>query len=172
MVLVTAWSLWAFARGTRPAEVGAPVAGQENRSVDRQAEGEGDENGAPAAINWTDFGRETPPYLAMVINFGILIAGYYLLGKRPVQAALLARRDAIAKDIEQAARMKEEAEQRAKVYLSKLAGLEEEVRGAREALIRAGESEGDRIVAEAEAKAERMRKDAEFLVVQELKQVR
>ena len=36
----------------------------------------------------------------------------------------------------------------------------------------AGEAERERIVREAEAKAERMRKDAEFLVEQELKQIR
>jgi F-type H+-transporting ATPase subunit b len=43
---------------------------------------------------------------------------------------------------------------------------------AREALVRAAEGERERIVAEAEAKAARMRKDAEFLALQELKQVR
>jgi F-type H+-transporting ATPase subunit b len=43
---------------------------------------------------------------------------------------------------------------------------------AREALVRAAEGERERIVAEAEAKAARMSKDAEFLALQELKQVR
>jgi F-type H+-transporting ATPase subunit b len=38
--------------------------------------------------------------------------------------------------------------------------------------VRAGVAERDRLVREAEAKAERMRKDAEFLVVQEIKQMR
>src|SRR5262245_29701042 len=68
--------------------------------------------------------------------------------------------------------MRLEAEARAKVYQAKLEKLEEEVRTAREGLVRAGEAERDRIVSEAEAKAERMRKDAEFLVAQELKQIR
>jgi F-type H+-transporting ATPase subunit b len=135
--------------------------------ADAEHAGEG-----PAPFNLTDFGTETPPYVAMLINFGILAAGYYLLGKKPVAAALQARRDDIAKQIEEAQRMRAEAEARAKTYQAKLAQLEDEVRTAREGLVRAGEAERDRIVAEAEAKAERMRKDAEFLVEQELKQIR
>jgi F-type H+-transporting ATPase subunit b len=123
-------------------------------------------------MNWTEFGTSTPPYIAMLINFGILAAGYYLLGRKPIAAALQSRRDGIAKDIEEAQRMRHEAEARAATYQSKLAKLEEEVQSAREALVRAGEAERDRIVSDAEAKAARMRKDAEFLVEQEMKQIR
>jgi F-type H+-transporting ATPase subunit b len=163
--------------GARPNPAG-PAGGRAPEPAARASEhGEGEataqeESEEPAAINWTDFGKETPPYLAMIINFGILVAGYYLLGKQPIANALQGRRDSIAKDIEEAQRMKVEAESRAKVYQAKLETLEEEVRTAREGLVRAGEAERDRIVAEAEAKAERMHKDAEFLVGQELKQIR
>ena len=108
----------------------------------------------------------------MLVNFGILVAGYYLLGKKPIAAALQSRRDTIAKEIEEAQRMRSEAEARAEKYQAKLAHLEDELKTAREALVRAGEAERERIVREAEAKAERMRKDAEFLVEQELKQIR
>jgi F-type H+-transporting ATPase subunit b len=68
--------------------------------------------------------------------------------------------------------MRREAEERAKIYQVKLEKVEEEVRIAREGLVRAGEAERDRLVLEAEAKGERMKKDAEFLVEQELKQIR
>jgi F-type H+-transporting ATPase subunit b len=123
-------------------------------------------------MNWTEFGGRTPPYVAMLINFAVLAAAYYLLGKKGVTDGLQSRRDHIAKDIEEAQRMKHEAEERAKVYQEKLATLEAEMRTARDSLLRAGEAEQERIVKEAEAKAERMRKDAEFLVEQELKQIR
>jgi F-type H+-transporting ATPase subunit b len=132
----------------------------------------------PEDPNWIELhkvdkhGEPIPPYVAMLVNFGILIAGYYLLGKKPIAAALQSRRDHIAKDIEEAQRMRKEAEERAKVYQVKLASLEQEVKAAREALVHAGEAERDRLVSEAEAKAERMRRDAEFLVEQELKQIR
>ena len=173
MTFVTAWSVWAVAQNHHaghPAEPAAapPVHGAHEAHPSEPAA----EHAGPASINWTQFGGETPPYLAMVINFAILAVGYYVLGKKPIAAALQSRRDSIAKDIEEAQRMKQEAEARAKVYQAKLEKLEDEVRTAREGLVRAAEAERDRIVSEAEAKADRMRKDAEFLVTQELKQIR
>src|SRR5262249_55085153 len=106
------------------------------------------------------------------INFGILVAGYYLLGRKPIAAALQSRRDGIAKDIEEAQRMRREAEERASIYQAKLEKLEEEVRTAREALVRAGEAERGGINDEDDAKADWMRRDAKFLVEQEQKQIR
>ena len=142
------------------------------KAAERAAEEEKEENAPPPDINWVDFGRDTPPYLAMLINFGILIAGYYYVGKKPIAAALKSRRDNIAREIEEAQKMRKEAEKRARVYQAKLERLEAEMATTREALVRAGEAERERLVQEAEAKAERMRKDAEFVVEQELKQLR
>jgi len=162
MLLVTAWAGWAFAQGhagARSPEPGASSAPETHEE-------------APPPINWTQFGTETPPYIAMLVNFGILVAGYYLLGRKPIAAGLQSRRDRIAKEIEEAQKMRREAEARAKLYQGKLAKLEDEVRIAREGLVRAGEAERDRIVLEAEAKGERMHRDAQFLVEQELKQIR
>jgi F-type H+-transporting ATPase subunit b len=169
MVAVTAWSVWAWVQ-SRPAE--AAPEGKAAAAAEEPAKGEGGESEGPAPLNLTKFGGETPPFVAMLINFGILAAGYYFLGRKPVAAALQARRDTISRDIEEAQRMKHEAEERAKSYQRKLEKLEEELVAARESLVRAGEAESERIVREAEAKAERMRKDAEFLVEQELKQLR
>ncbi len=161
MVLVTGWSVWAWAEPGRAAA--REPAGQ---SASGEAEG------GPAPMNWFEFGGATPPFVAVLVNFGILAAGYYLLGRKPIAAGLQGRRDSIAKDIEDAQRMKREAEERAKIYQAKLDRLEDELRMAREALVHAGEAERDRIVADAEAKAERMRTDATFLVEQEIKQIR
>jgi F0F1-type ATP synthase membrane subunit b/b' len=142
------------------------------KAAEKRAEDEKEENAPPADINWVDFGRDTPPYVAMLINFGILIAGYYYLGKKPIAAALKTRRNNIAREIEEATKMRKEAEKRAKTYQAKLERLEAEMETTRETLVRAGEAERERLVQDAEAKAERMRKDAEFLVEQELKQLR
>jgi F-type H+-transporting ATPase subunit b len=173
MTLVTAWSVWAWAQPGKPPE-GQNQAHGETKAESREGGGgekaEGEEG--PKAINWFEFGGETPPFVAMLINFGILIGGYYWLGKKPIAAGLQQRRDTIAKDIDEAQRMKREAEERAKTYQAKLEKLEEEMKSAREAILRAGEAERERIVRDAEAKAERMRKDAEFMVEQEIKQLR
>jgi F-type H+-transporting ATPase subunit b len=174
MAFVTAWSIWAWAPHA------AQAASAEGRAERAEAKGEatgGGHEGAeadesPKPINWFEFGGETPPFIAMLINFGILAGGYYWLGKKPIAAGLQQRRDAISKEIDEAQRMKHEAEARAKTYQDKLAKLEEEMVATREAIIRAGEAERERIVREAEAKAERMRKDAEFMVEQEIKQIR
>jgi F-type H+-transporting ATPase subunit b len=161
MTLVTAWSMWAWAEPKH-----APAVEHHGPSAESTA-GEG-----PAPMNWVEFGGETPPFIAAVINFTILAAGYYLLGRKPIAAALQGRRDSVAKEIEEAQRMRREAEERAKTYQVKLEHLQEEVRSAREALVHTGEAERDRIVAEADAKAERMRADAAFLIEQEVKQIR
>ena len=169
MVAVTAWSVWAWVQARPAAAASSASAAAAAAEEPAKAEGEGD---GPAPMNLTKFGGETPPFIAMLINFGILAAGYYFLGRKPVAAGLQARRDTISKEIEEAQRMKHEAEERAKTYQSKLATLEDELKATRESLMRAGEAESERIVREAETKADRMRKDAEFLVEQELKQIR
>jgi F-type H+-transporting ATPase subunit b len=195
MVAVTGWSVWAMAQGgmqgrgpgggpprreaaavavppadrKEPGKESADEARKEAMEAAREAE---EANAPPDDINWTDFGREGTPYIALCVNFGILIAGFYYFGKKPVAVALKARRDTIAKEIEEAQRMRKEAEKRAKHYQAKLAHLEDEVKTTREALVRAGEAERERIVTEAEAKAERMHRDAQFMVEQELKQLR
>ena len=179
MALVTAWSVWATAQEMkRPAppamaRPALPTAAAPAHAVAAEApKAEEEEEKGPAAFNFGEFGGETPPYLAMLINFGILVGGYYLLGKDSIAAGLKARRSSIQKELEEAARMKTEAEERAKKYQARLQTLEAEKAMAIEALVRAGEAEKERIVREAEAKAERMKKDAEFLVEQEVKQLR
>jgi F0F1-type ATP synthase membrane subunit b/b' len=171
MVCVTAWSVWAWAQG-KPAAAATEQKTAEAEKSGEKGKGEAAEAEGPAPFNWTVFGGETPPFIAMLINFGILAGGYYLLGKKPIAAGLQGRRDTISKEIEEAQRMKHEAEERAKVYQVKLEKLEDELKVARESLVNAGEAESERIVRDAEVKAERMRKDAEFLVEQELKQIR
>jgi F-type H+-transporting ATPase subunit b len=161
MLFVTTWSLWAWAQHSSK-----PTPGETQSTGEAPADGE-----EPAPINWFEFGKETPPFIATIVNFGILAATYYLIGRKPIQAALQNRRDSIAKDIEEAQRMRQEAEARAKTYQARLDALESEVHTVREALVRAGEAERDRIIAEAQDKAERLKRDAEFLVLQESKQM-
>ncbi len=185
MALVTAWSFWAWAQPAGSAMSPHPMlmapdhhmhaapggheAAGTHEGGDAPAEPESE---SPGPINWTEFGQKTPPFIASLINFAILAAGYYLLGKKPIAQALRNRRDAISKEIDEAQAMKREAEARAKMYQAKLETLEAEIRSTRESLVRVGEAERERIVKEADAKAERMRKDAVFMVEQEMKQIR
>ena len=149
--------------------MGAPaLAAAEDEGAHEGEAGEG-----PGSINWFDFSnKEQPPYAALLINFGLLAYGYYRFGKKPIADALQKNRDSIAKEIEDAQRMKREAEGRAKQYQSKLQHLETELAETKLALQEAGKAEHDRIVKDAEEKAARMQKDAAFMLEQESKQLR
>lgn len=115
--------------------------------------------------------KETPPYLALLINFGVLAFGYYALGKKPIAEALKQRKEDIGKEIEEARRLLEDAQERSKKHTKDLKNVTEDVKTAREALIEAGEGERERLIREAEEKAGRVGRDAGFLVEQEAKQL-
>jgi len=127
----------------------------------------------PKDINWSDFGnKDQPPYFASVINFAVLAFLYVYFGKAPIAAALKARREEVQKQIEEAQKIKHEAEARSKQYAAKLGELDQELEKTRATLVATGAAEKARIVKEAEEKAARMQKDAEFLLEQERKQLR
>lgn len=143
-------------------------------------EGHGGEHGSahggghhgPEAINWTDISnKQKPAFIALVVNFGLLVGLYYTLGKKPVSEGLKQRRINIGKDIEEAQKLLAEAQERAKKYQADLKNADADAETARAALVSAGKGEADRLVKEASEKAERMRRDAERLVDQERKQV-
>jgi F-type H+-transporting ATPase subunit b len=135
----------------------------------------GEEASEPGAINWLEgpfLGNAQPPFIAILVNFAVLLGVYYYFGRKPIAEALRLRRVTVAKEIEDARRMQREAEARAKTYQAKLASLEEELATARAALVEAGKGERERIVKEAEERAARMARDAEHLLEQEIKQIR
>jgi ATP synthase F0 subunit b len=171
-LVVLGWLLApaALAAQERPSPAEEPAAAHEGHGAEaaEHAEHEG-----PRAINWVDFSnKKQPPYAAALLNFALLAILYYKFGKKPVAEALKVRRASVAQQIEEAQRMKREAEERAKHYQAKLLDLSKELEETKRALEQTGKLERDRIVREAEEKAARMLKDAAFLVEQELKQMK
>lgn len=127
----------------------------------------------PEAINWTDISdHHRPAFVALAINFGVLVIGYYLLGKKPVSEALKQRRVTIGKAIEDAQAMLSEAKERATKYQGDLKNADTDAADAKAALVAAGKGEVERLLADAQEKAERMKRDADRLVDQERKQLR
>ena len=160
------------AKGEGPGHA-ATAHGEHAAAGEHGEHGADGEHGAPGPINWADFSNtKQPPYAALVVNFLILVGMYVYFGKKPVADGLKKRRADIAKEIEEAQRIKHEAEERAKMYQAKLATLETELAEARQALVEAGKGERDRIIREAEERASRMARDAQLLLDQELKQMR
>lgn len=126
----------------------------------------------PEAINWTDIeDHHRPAYIALVVNFGVLVVGYYLLGKKGVSEALKQRRVTIGKAIEDAQAMLGEAKERAKKYQADLKNADTDAADAKAALVAAGKGEIERNLLEANEKADRMKRDADRLVEQERKQI-
>ena len=126
----------------------------------------------PEAINWSDVSdHHKPAFIALVVNFGLLVGLYYTLGKKPVAEGLKQRRVNIGKDIEEAQKLLAEAQERAKKYQADLKNADADAETARAALVSAGKGEAERLVKDASEKADRMRRDAERLVDQERKQI-
>lgn len=107
-----------------------------------------------------------------VVNFILLLSVLHLLLKKPLLHFLTNRRNAVEEGLVEAQKMKAEAEAKHKEYSERLEKLDAELEDIRADMRRAGEAERDRIVAEAEKKASRLRKDAQFVIDQQLKQLR
>jgi F-type H+-transporting ATPase subunit b len=108
------------------------------------------------------------PFLAMLINAGILFGGLYWLGKKSLKEALDQRRQRIVQGMEDAAKMKREATEQLAMYERKLKDIESEVERLRRDMHDAAERERSNIVAEAKARRERMEHEAKQHIEQEL----
>jgi F-type H+-transporting ATPase subunit b len=131
------------------------------------AHGEGEHGGGHHAEAF-----DPVEFLATVINFVIWIALLVWLFRRPTVEFLNTRRLAVEEGLVEAKALQEEAERKFAEYTERLENLDEELDRMREDMLDAGKAERDRIVADAEAKAARMRRDTEFIVEQQLKQIR
>jgi F-type H+-transporting ATPase subunit b len=171
-----------------PAAAGHAAPGASGHEGGGHAAGhEGGEHHGPGKFNFADLPRFTAekdaaakgepvtpvtPYAYLLVNFALLVYLYVRMGKKPVQESLDARRATVAKELEEAEQIKAEASAKLAEYKEKLAQLDDELARIREELIKTGEADRDRMVKEAEEKAERMKKDAQFLLDQEVKQLR
>lgn len=140
----------------------------------------GGEHGAAAGgehalgpINWFDTSnKKQPPFLAMAINFAVLLFIYYKFGKKPVAEALKKRRENIAKQIEEADRIKTEALARAEKYQAQLGSLDVEAEQTKKAIRATGEADRERVLREANEKAARLEREADALLDAERKQAK
>jgi len=107
-----------------------------------------------------------------VFNFLVLVGLLTWVIRTKGNPALAERRKEVEKELAEAQRLRAEAERRHMETATRLEKLDEEMVEIRADMIRAGEAERDRIVEQAEEKAARIRKDASFLIDQQIKQLR
>lgn len=154
------------------------------------AHGEGHDEHAPTFddINWaTGFlgvnddaepgllwrSKGTPaPLGALLLNAGILYWLLFKFGKKPIADALKARKAGIMKGMEDAAKMKAEAEASLAKYQKKLDEIDDEVARIKREAKEQGEAESARILSDAKERRARMERDARTLIEQELKAAR
>jgi len=107
-----------------------------------------------------------------LINFIVLVGLIGWVIRKKGNPALAARRAEVEKELEEARRLRAEAEKRHQETATRLEKLDQEMIQIRGEMIKAGEAERDRIVEQAEEKAARVRKDTGFLIEQQMKQLR
>lgn len=127
----------------------------------------GEREGVEPSIAFRPTGMPAP-FGAYLINAAILYGLIYRFARKPLAEGLKARKANILKGMEEAARMKSDAEKSLADYEEKLANIDQEIERVRREMRAAGESERVRILAEARARRERMERDARLLVEQEL----
>jgi F-type H+-transporting ATPase subunit b len=119
--------------------------------------------------NPCDEKNEPPPFLASLLNFGLLAFVIYRFGKKPVGEALLKRKQTIMHEIDVAQDLLNSSQRRLREYEEKLKRIDETSAQLKADFALQSETEKKHFLAEAEERRVRMRKDAEFRIEQELK---
>ncbi len=115
---------------------------------------------------------KTPEFQGTLVNFGALILLIAWVIRKKGNPALAEKRKQVEAELEEAQRLRAEAEKRHMETTKRLEKLDHEMVQIRAEMVKAGEAERDRIVEQAEEKAARMRRDTSFLIEQQIKQLR
>jgi F-type H+-transporting ATPase subunit b len=138
-------------------------------SAQQAAEGQED-HGAHGELNFSDV--LNTEFLGTLVNFSVLVLLIAWVIRTKGNPALAARRAQVEQELAEAQRLRAEAEARHMATATRLEKLDQEMLQIRADMVKAGEAERDRIVAQAEEKAARIRKDTNFLIEQQMKQLR
>jgi F-type H+-transporting ATPase subunit b len=131
----------------------------------------GEKEGVEPSVLWRPKGMPLPVGV-LIFNSAILFFLIYRFGKAPLQAALKNRRDTLMQGMDEAAKMKAEAEATLAGYEAKLDKIHDEIARVQSSMREAAKSEQQRILSEARERQARMERDAKLLVEQELKAAR
>jgi F-type H+-transporting ATPase subunit b len=130
----------------------------------------GEKEGVEPSLLWRSPGAP-PPYASAALNTLVLGLVLFKLAKGPVVNGLRTRRERLLKGIDEAARMKSEAERSLAEYRRKLDNIDSEIERVRQEMRQSSEAERQRILAEAEQRRERLENEARLLIEQELSAV-
>jgi F-type H+-transporting ATPase subunit b len=117
------------------------------------------------AINWVHIA-------AGYVNFALLLVVLRALLRKPLTEYLKNHRAEVEEEILLSTKLKAKAEARYAEYQAKVQNLDTDLARIRAEMVEAGKAERDRMVAIAEEKASRMRKETQFLIDQQRRQLR
>ena len=112
------------------------------------------------------------PVGAMLLNTALFFFLLVRFGGPKLTEALKTRKQGITSGMQQAAAMREEAEERLQQYEDKLERVDEQVERAKRQILDVANAEREQVLKEAKEKRDRMERDALQLIEQELKAAR
>jgi F-type H+-transporting ATPase subunit b len=110
-------------------------------------------------------------FIGSIVNFAMLVFVIVRMGKKPVSAFLLSRREGIERGISEAAEVKRAAEQAFNTYTERMNSLDAELNKLRKEVAEAAERDRARIVAEANESVARLKSETESLVKRQAEQL-
>jgi F-type H+-transporting ATPase subunit b len=127
--------------------------------------GEGGHHGG--GINWYQFGRETPPLIANIVNLAIMLFILWYFARKPAREYFRERSLKVRAAIDDSEKTKREAEEKYRQVSDKLDAIEEEMQALKKELIASAVAENERVIAEARSQADLVRANALRLIEQE-----
>jgi F0F1-type ATP synthase membrane subunit b/b' len=94
-----------------------------------------------------------------------------VFGRKPVQSFLETRRTTVEQGIAEGTRLKAAAEAKHREYTERIAQIDEELAKLRADILQAARTEKDRIIADAEERAKRLRIETDELISQQMQQL-
>lgn len=131
----------------------------------------GEKEGVEPSFLWRSPGMPVP-FVANLVNFFVFLSIIVGFGRKPLQEALKKRKKTIMADIDEAAKMKQQASERLRDYEDKLGHIDDEVERIKKDFAAQGQREKQRIIDDADEKEQRMLQDARFMIDQERKHMR
>lgn len=126
----------------------------------------------PALAGEGGEGGGSGEFVYHAVNLLILLAVLFYFARKPVRAFFSDRHSAIRGELDEAARLRKEAEQRFAKWQRKLVDLERELEEIRTTARERAATEREHILADARAAAERTRRDATAAIEREVRRAR
>lgn len=131
----------------------------------------GEKEGAEPSLLWRPPGMPAP-LGALIFNAAVLYGILIVLLKKPIAEGLRKRKSQVLSGMQEAARMKQEAEEQLRGYQERLKGLDQEIARIQLEMRLAAEAERTRVLDDAKERRRRMEREARLAIDQELSMLR